>query len=93
MQKPQVRYTQPFIDGRYCEAGAETYLSYNPATGQPIAEITACGESEHLLVVFSRFACATGIEDRSEWTWKDEKACTFDRKTMGTGVGEKRKIR
>jgi len=51
MQKPEIRYTTPFIDGRYHEGVADVYLSYNPATGQPIASVAACGKTELDLAV------------------------------------------
>lgn len=46
MQKPQVRYTQPFLGGEYRRDIQETFPSYNPATGQVIAQVSACREPQ-----------------------------------------------
>lgn len=41
---PQLKFrTQAFIDGRYVNAtSGKTYVSINPATGKPLAQIAAC---------------------------------------------------
>jgi gamma-glutamyl-gamma-aminobutyraldehyde dehydrogenase len=41
---PQLKFrTQAFIDGRYVNAtSGKTYVSVNPATGKPLAQIAAC---------------------------------------------------
>lgn len=51
MQGPATYETRPFIGGRYYEGTAEHYTSYNPATGQPITEVAACGAQEVELAV------------------------------------------
>ena len=57
--------TQAFIDGRFVDAAdGETYVTENPATGQPLANIARCGPQDVDLAV----AAARRVYERGAWS-------------------------
>ncbi|CAE6904976.1 aldehyde dehydrogenase [Vibrio sp. B1FLJ16] len=56
--------TQSYIDGRYCDAvSGQTYETVNPATGQVIAQVSACGSED----VDKAVAAARRAFDEGTW--------------------------
>ena len=57
----------PFIDGRYCSAlSGKSFVTINPATGQPLASIAACGDTD----VDAAVASARRAFDDGRWSRK-----------------------
>jgi succinate-semialdehyde dehydrogenase/glutarate-semialdehyde dehydrogenase len=71
LKDPSLLRTAAHIGGRWVEATGSTYTIANPATGQPLAELSRCGSSETRAAVDAAAAAfeswrATTAKQRSE---------------------------